>query len=385
MFVGSGLQRWNRSNPHVAFRPFVGIYTMADRSSKPFDVPATAAASVAGLRLAPQMLIMFRAFWASPQRSKILLLGVALVAVIGVTAFGQVRLNAWNRPFYDALARKDLGDFLDQIMVFGVIAGGLLVLNVAQAWLNQMTKLRLREGLVLDLFNEWLKPRRAFHLVNAGEMGSNPDQRIHEDARHLTELSTDLGIGLLQSSLLLGSFIGVLWILSQNVKFEVNGRSFMIPGYMVWCALIYAGTASWLSWRVGRPLIDLNSERYSREADLRFALVRLNEHSDSVTLFGGEQDEKQRLTVELNHVLGVMRRIVSASTRLTWVTAGYGWFTIIAPILVAAPGYFGGDISFGALMMVVGAFIQVQQALRWVIDNFSTIADWRATLLRIAS
>ena len=36
-------------------------------------------------------------------------------------------------------------------------------------------------------------------------------------------------------------------------------------------------------------------------------------------------------------------------------------------------------------MMVVGAFIQVQQALRWFIDNFNTIADWHATLLRIAS
>jgi len=132
---------------------------MADRSSKPFDVPATAAAPVPGLRLTPQMLIMFRAFWASPQRTKILLLGVALVVVIGATAFGQIRLNAWNRPFYDALARKDLGEFLDQLVVFGVIAGGLLVLNVAQAWLNQMTKLRLREGLVRDLFEEWLSAR----------------------------------------------------------------------------------------------------------------------------------------------------------------------------------------------------------------------------------
>src|ERR1700726_1010912 len=154
---------------------------------------------------------------------------------------------------------------------------------------------------------------------------------------------------------------------------------------MVWCALIYAGTASWLSWRVGSPLINLNSERYSREADLRFALVRLNEHTDSITLSGGEEDEKKRLNTELEQVLDIMRRIVSATTRLTWITAGYGWFTLIAPILVAAPGYFGGDLSFGALMMVVGAFIQVQQALRWFIDNFSTIADWRATLLRIAS
>jgi putative ATP-binding cassette transporter len=76
---------------------------------------------------------------------------------------------------------------------------------------------------------------------------------------------------------------------------------------------------------------------------------------------------------------------VRATTRLTWVTSGYGWFTIIAPILAAAPGYFGGSLTFGEMMMAVGAFIQVQQALRWFIDNFSNIADWRATLLRVAA
>jgi putative ATP-binding cassette transporter len=34
-------------------------------------------------------------------------------------------------------------------------------------------------------------------------------------------------------------------------------------------------------------------------------------------------------------------------------------------------------------MMVVGAFNQVQQALRWFVDNTGVIADWRATLLRV--
>src|SRR5271165_2386067 len=123
---------------------------MANRSSKQSDLPATAAALVAGLRLTPQMLMMFRAFLGSPQRTKLLLLGVAIVA----TAFSQVRLNAWNQPFYDALAHKDLRGFLDQLKVFGVIACGLLVLNVAQAWLNQTTKVKLREWLVCDLFDE---------------------------------------------------------------------------------------------------------------------------------------------------------------------------------------------------------------------------------------
>jgi putative ATP-binding cassette transporter len=338
-----------------------------------------------GVTLRSQITMMIRAFWASPQRPTLLMLGGGLVLVVGATAYMQVRLNAWNEPFYDALSRKDLGQFLAQLGVFAIIASILLTLVVSQTWLNQMTKLKLREGLARDLFEEWLQPRRAFRLASAGEIGANPDQRIHEDARHLTELSTDLGVGLLQASLLLFSFIGVLWLLSRDVAFHVAGHEFSIPGYMDWAALLYAAAASALSWRVGRRLIGLNAERYAREAELRFALVRVSEHSDAISLQGGEADEKQRLNVELDDVLAVTRRIVFAITGLTWVTSGYGWFTIVAPILVAAPAYFGGELSFGGLMVVVGAFVQVQNALKWFVDNIGPIADWRATLLRVAS
>ena len=105
--------------------------------------------------------------------------------------------------------------------------------------------------------------------------------------------------GLAYDFVLLGSLIGVLWILSGNVPLRLGGRSFVIPGYMVWCALASAGTGSWLGWRVGRPLIQLNAERYAQEAELRFALVHLNEHIDAVSLSGGEQDEKPRLATVL--------------------------------------------------------------------------------------
>ncbi|HUL06374.1 MAG TPA: ABC transporter ATP-binding protein/permease [Candidatus Acidoferrum sp.] len=357
---------------------------MNDQPDKPSAAPEPGAPP-ASEGLVAQSMIMVRAFMASPERNKLFLLGAAIVVVVGATAYGQVLLNAWNRPFYDALSRKDLPVFLQQLVVFAAIASGLLALNVAQMWLNLRTKVKLREGLAKDLLNEWLRPRRAFRIASAGEIGLNPDQRVHEDTRHLTELSTDLGIGLLQSTLLLGSFIGVLWILSASVTFHVHGENFVVPGYLVWSALIYAGTASLLSWRVGKPLIGLQSERYGREARLRFGLVRVSEHIDGIALHGGEEDERLRLSAELDRVIRIMRRIVRQQTRLTWVTAGYGWFTIIAPILAAAPGYFGNDLTFGELMMAVGAFIQVQQALRWFIDNFSNIADWRATLLRVAS
>jgi putative ATP-binding cassette transporter len=340
---------------------------------------------IANSGLLPQLAMMLRALWAAPVRNTLLLLSGALFLVVALAAYGQIRLNTWNQPFYDALSRRDFAQFLVQLGVFGLIAGALLVLNVTQRWLGETLKLRLRQGLARDLIQNWMRPGRAFRLSLAGAMGVNPDQRMHEDARHLTELSADLGIGLLQSSILLVTFVEVLWSLSNNFVFHLGGRDFTVPGYMVWAAVVYSGSASLLSLWVGRTLVDRNAQRYAREADMRFSLVRVNEHIDAITLSAGEADEERRIEVDLAAVLAATGRLVTGLTNLTWITAGYGWFTLVAPILAAAPLYFAGNISFGGLMMASGAFIQVQSSLRWFVDNFSTIADWRATLLRVAS
>jgi putative ATP-binding cassette transporter len=321
---------------------------------------------------------------ASRERKRLLMLAAGIFVVIAATAHMQVRLNAWNQPFYDALTRKDMREFIGQLGVFAVLASILLTLNVLQVWLNQTTKLTLRRSLVHDMVDQWLKPLRAFRLSNAGSIGANPDQRMSADAQHLADLVTDLLIGLLQSTLLLLSFIGVLWFLSQEMFLPWRGRHIQVPGYLVWCALLYSAVASFLSWRVGRPLIGLNAERYAREAELRFALVRVNEDIESITIYGGEAGEKQLLDRVFESVLEVTRRIVGAATRLTWVTSGYGWFTMVAPILVASPSYLSGKMTFGQLMVAVGAFNQVQSCLRWFVDNFSILADWRATRQRVA-
>lgn len=350
----------------------------AEASAKPV------AASIEASSLRDQLATIKLALGTSPIRKHLLWACVGIVAVIVATSIGQVLLNRWNEPFYDALARRDMQGFLHQLLVFAAIAGGLVVLNVGQTWLDQRIRLKLREALTLDLIGEWMRPARAFRLANAGAIGVNPDQRLQQDAGHLSDLSTGLGIGLLQSLILLVSFVGVLWSLSSGFVFHIGGYSLAIPGYMVWAAILYAGTASWLSWLVGRPLIRFNSDRYTREAELRSSVVRVNENVDAIALAHGEADARRRLELDLGTVLGAMRRIYSAQINLSWVTDTYGWITVVAPILVASPVYFAGDISFGGLMMAVGAFNQVHASLRWFINNIGGIADWRATLMRVA-
>jgi putative ATP-binding cassette transporter len=316
---------------------------------------------------------------------RILLLIAALVAVIAATAWYQVLLNAWNKPFYDSLTHKDVPAFLKQLRVFAELALVLLVLNVGQLWLDQTLKLTLRRGLFGALLALWMKPGRADAIARSGVIGQNPDQRMQVDVDTLADLTGALGVGLFQSTLLLLSFIGVLWTQSGTVSIPIAGHSYDIHGFMVWCALLYAGTASWLSRRVGRRLVDLHAERSAREANFRFELVRVNEAREDIALHHGEAAEAQRISATFGSVVEIVRAAIRATVGLTWVTAGYGWFALVAPIVAAAPFYFTGRMTIGELMLIVGAFNQVQSSLRWYVSNFPAIANWRATLVRVTS
>jgi putative ATP-binding cassette transporter len=331
-----------------------------------------------------QALPLLRALNASSHRNKLAVMASALMVVILINTFGQIKLNAWFGSFYDTLVKRSIGLLANEVLTFLIIVGGLLCLVVAQTWLQETIKVRLREWLTHDLMDQWLKPRRAFLLTQAGEAGANPDQYIQADARQLADMSASLTIGLFHASLLLLSFVGVLWSLSSQVIFTYDGSSFTIPGYMVWCALAYALTGSWLTWLVGRPLIKLNADRYAREADLRYAIVRINETVESVALQRSEADERRTANSSIGSVIDLGRQLANGHSRLTWVTSGYGWLAILVPILLATPGFFTGSLTLGGLMMVVGGFSQVQNSLRWFVDNFPAIADWRATLLRVS-
>ncbi len=310
-------------------------------------------------------------------------LAAAITFIIALNAIAQIRLNDWQGNIYDAIGQRDVSIFLHQSMVFVIIVSVLLCLGVAQTWLHEMLKVRFRQAVTYDLLDEWLRPRRIYQLRQSGEISVNPDQRVQDDARRLSELSIDLAVGLVQSTFLLIAFIGVLWQLSSGVVFSISGKHVVIPGYMVWAAVVYSAMGSLFTWIVGRPLIRAHTELRAKEADFRFALVRVSESADEIALFGGEAEERGYLDTPVNSLLFTMRHIANRLAGLTWVTGGYGWIAILVPLLLAAPGYFGGTLTLGGLMMVVGAFYQVGSALRWFVDKFPAIAEWRAMLARI--
>ncbi len=134
---------------------------------------------------------------------------------------------------------------------------------------------------------------------------------------------------------------------------------------------------------------------YSRGADLRFPWcaaprARINEHVDGIALAEGAagQSAGEWSKAPRQRDDGAERLTRGLTSTLPVSPAGFGelWITGIAPVLVAAPcPSAAGNALPAALMMAAAAFTQAQGSLRWFVDNFSSIADWRATLLRVAN
>lgn len=352
-------------------------------TAKPPPVPEEPASVAGRSSLREDLWLLWQAARGRPEKKIAGWLSAGLVVITVLNLIGQIRLNNWNGTFFDAIGRKDFAAFGYQLLVFLVIVVFLLTFVVAQTWLQERLKISIRAWIAGYLMDRWLSPYHAYRLGFAGENGAAPDQRIQEDTRIFADYTAELGTGFMYSSLQLVGFIGILWGLSAGIQLPAFGKLWDIPGYMVWCAIIYAALGSLLTWKVGFPLIQLNAQRYAREAEFRFALVRVNESAESISLYGGETDERRQLQGEFDKVLKAMRRLSASLARLTWITSGYGWIALVVPMIIASPGYFGGALTLGGMMMVVGAFNQVQASLRWFVDHFPQIADWRAALHRV--
>ncbi len=344
-----------------------------------------------------------RPYYFSEQRWSARLLLGSIIALdlsrVGMT----VLLSFWNRAFYNALQDKNWDDFIGLLLFwrqtkdgffpgFCVVAAVYIVVAIYRTYLSQWLEIRWRRWMTERLIDDWLAHRAYFRLSlqMPQEGGSeadpmqasadNPDQRIAEDTREFVQDTLRLGLGLLSSVVTLFSFLTILWTLSGAMV--VWGVP--IPGYLVWVAVAYALVGTWLTHVVGRPLVMLDFLRQRVEANFRFALARLRENVEGIALHRGEAAEgaalKRRFAALADNWWDIMWR----TKKVIALTAGYNQAASVFPIVVAAPRFFSGEITLGALTQTAGAFGQVEDSLSFFVNAYRSLASWRATVGRLA-
>ena len=318
-------------------------------------------------------------YWKSDERGRAWGLLIAIVVLTLGLVYLDVLFNNWNREFYNALEQKNYADFKDLILYFSLLAVMFMVAAIYKLYLTQMLTMRWRVWLTEQYLAEWLDRQVYYRLQLESHGTDNPDQRIADDLRLFTEGTLTLGLGLLSSIVTLVSFISILWAVSGPL--EIMGIN--VPGYMVWAALIYAVLGSIVTHYVGRPLVGLNFQQERFEADFRYSLVRLRENAEGVALYRGEETERKGLLSRFELVRGNWWELMRYTKRLTTFTSGYGQIAIIFPFVVAAPRYFSGAMTLGGMMQIASAFGQVQTALSWLVNSYSNIANWKASVDRL--
>src|SRR5436190_80538 len=322
-------------------------------------------------------------YWFSEDRWPARGLLAVLVAMNLGLVYLNVLFNRWNNAFYNTLQDKNYGAFTHQLGVFTGLAATFIIVAVYQLYLNQMLQIRWRRWLTDHYLDAWLADRAYYRMQLVGGSTDNPDQRIAEDLRLFVARTLALSLGLLSAVVTLASFIAILWGLSGAATLPLGATGLTIPGFMVWAALVYAIAGTWLTHKIGRPLIRLNFDQQRFEADFRFNLVRFRENVEGVALYAGEADEGRTFRERFAHVVGNWWGIMRQQKRLTWFTAGYNQAAIIFPFVVAAPRFFRGEIPLGGLVQTALAFGQVQQSLSFIVNAYADIAEWRAVVNRL--
>ena len=344
-------------------------------------------------------------FRSSDERWKARGLLAAIVALNLGAVYMLVQINEWNRVFFDALQNKNQDVFWTQLGRFTYLAMIFIVIAVYRFYLTQLLQVRWRAWMTRDLMHRWLSGHAFYRMELARYAGApepttteaglphpgqrvpdNPDQRLQEDVNLFTSQTIGLSMGFLNAVVTLVSFVGVLWALSGSFSFNFNGSTTTtIPGFMVWMAVLYCTVGSVLTHYIGRPLIGLNFEQQKREADYRHHLVRVREYSESIALDQGEKVEEMNLDTRFSAVLANYLRLIAKQKQLVGFTNLFGQAAVVFPFIIAAPRFFSGAIQLGELMQIGNAFDRVQASLSWFVDNYDSLAAWRATTERLTS
>jgi putative ATP-binding cassette transporter len=322
-------------------------------------------------------------WWSEEKWSARALLAVVIGLNLSLVAL-NVRFNAWNNDFYNTLQELDQDEFYRQLLIFTGLAFAFIVIAVYQLYLNQMLQIRWRRWLTERYLRTWLGEQRFYRIQIGAERPDNPDQRIADDIQMFVDKTLSISLGLMNSIVTLVSFSAILWGLSGMLTVAVPGLGTVdIPGYMFFCSLVYAIVGTWLTTKIGAPLVGLNFNQQRFEADFRFRMARLRENAEAVALWKGEEAERGLLTDSFRAVVGNFRAIMTKQKSLTWFTSSYSQIAIIFPFVVAAPRFFAKEIQLGGLMQTASAFGQVQSALSFFVNSFSTIAEWKAVVDRL--
>jgi putative ATP-binding cassette transporter len=309
-----------------------------------------------------------------------------MVIAIALTNLAlQYRLNVWHRVMFDALDKRDGSGVLYQTMIFFPLIAAVVGVAAAATYARMTLQRRWRDWLNAHVLDQWLTSGRYYQLNLVPGDHTNPEYRVAEDLRLSVDAPVDFSIGVFSAVTSAIVFIGVLWFIGGELTIPIGSTVLRIPGFLVVAAFIYALLASGSMVMIARGFVTVSENKNQAEADYRYMLTRLRENGESIAILGGGNEERAGLDGAFTTVRKRWYELMIQYIRTTIVSQSSNGVAPIVPILLCAPKYVAGTMSLGEVMQAASAFMIVQAAFNWLVENYPRLADWTASASRLAS
>jgi putative ATP-binding cassette transporter len=296
------------------------------------------------------------------------LLGALLALMLALNALNVVNSYV-GRDFMTAIEQRSMWDFFWKALVYVGVFAASTVAAVLLRFSEERLALLWREWLTRSLIERYLARGSFYRLRERGEIG-NPDQRIAEDVRAFTTTTVSFLLMLLNGTLTIVAFSGVLWSIS--------------PGLFA-VAVAYAGAGSVLTVVLGRPLVWLAYNQSDKEAGLRADLVHVRENAEAIVYLGGDRRLASRLSRRIAELTGNLRRMIAVNRNLGFFTTGYNYMIQIIPALIVAPLFIRGEVEFGVIPQSAMAFSHLLGAFSLIVTQFQSISSYAAAGVRLGA
>ncbi len=324
-------------------------------------------------------------FWFGETHRTAWLLTLGLVVLIFIQIAFQYRMNIWSRDIFNALEKKDGDAVSTQALIFVPLVMTMVGLAIVAVYGRMTIQRKWREWLSNDLVGRWLANGRYYQLDLVTGDHQNPEGRIGDDARVATDAPVDFVVGIVSSAVTAVTFVGVLWIVGGDLTLGTPEAPFVIPGFLVIAAVIYAAITSAAVILVASRFVVVSERTSQSEAEFRYALTRVRENGESIALLGGEKEERAGLRQNLAVVILQWRNLCHQHMRYTLVSNTHWLVAPVVTLVLCAPKYVAGTMTLGAVMQAAAAFVQVQSAFNWLLDNYPRLAGWAASARRVGS
>jgi putative ATP-binding cassette transporter len=325
-----------------------------------------------------------RGFWHGPTARLAWGLIALLIGVTVLQLLVQYRLNLWNRDFFNALEFRNAGEIWHQTKLLLLFAAASIGLAVTAVW-GRMTFQRSWRGWVSrHLIAAWLGDERYRRIDLWNGEHQNAEYRIAEDARQATDAPIDLVIGLLASVLTAGTFVVVLWNVGGALDISVLGVALTIPGYLVVAAVAYATLTTGTLMFVGRRMIGVIESKNQAESELKYVFAHLRQRTAPLSVADVETTTAEA-GLALGDVIHEWRNLAWQYMRTTYVSHGNTLLAPLAGLIFCVPHYIQGTMLLGDVTQAAAAFVAVQGAFNWLIDNFPRLAECLSSANRVGN